>query len=575
MLENARIRLAGMEALLLLCFIALLVGLLSGSVIIFFRFLIEGVQSFIFPHGIPEKFDNLPLAVRILLPVCASIGLYLVLTWVPAAYRATGIVHVIERFNFHQGYLSWRNALTQFSGGLIALIAGFSVGREGPSVHLGAACGSGLGQLLRLPNNSLRVLVACGVSAGIAASFYTPLAGVMFCIEVIMIEYSLNTLVPIVLSAVIGAVMTDVFFGDGTVFMVPHFLVQNFAIELPIFILLGITIGVLAKFFIIGLSWVTRISSTWPLFQRLFLAGSLTGLFGALLPVILGSGYDSVNLMLVGEISLVLLLQITLFKCIVSFTTVGLGVPAGIIGPLFMIGAAAGGAVGIIASYFFEVNEISSIGLYAMLGMGAMMSATLQAPLAGLIALLELTGNPNLILPEMLVIVIANLVVCSRPWKQQSVFMTLLQARGLNVRDDPIAQALRRVGVASVMERHIIKQPRYISFTEAQTCLQVMPIWIIVEEVFEEEICRNNLLLATDLAHFVATHPDVETIDLLALPAKRLQLAPIALQATLQEASHALQHQEAEALYIVRHEFSRREHIYGVVTQDKIQSVYQ
>ncbi|MDQ7072886.1 MAG: chloride channel protein [Gammaproteobacteria bacterium] len=130
---------------------------------------------------------------------------------------------------------------------------------------------------------------------------------------------------------------------------------------------------------------------------------------------------------------------------------------AGLIGPTIVIGAVAGAALGLIGHAIFP-EVASSIGFYALIGMGAMMGATLKAPLAALMALLELTANPHIILPGMLAIVFANIIVFEG-FKLDSIFLTLLRARGLDYRNDPVSQTLRRVSVANAMQREFALLP--------------------------------------------------------------------------------------------------------------------
>ncbi|OOV75700.1 hypothetical protein BTA35_0217490, partial [Oceanospirillum linum] len=124
-------------------------------------------------------------------PVIGCLLLAAVIRLSKQAWRPQGLGHVIERFTFYQGYLPWQNTLHQFFSALVALASGLSAGREGPAVHLGAGVSSYLGQLFKLPNNSIRLLVGCGTAAAIGASFNTPIAGVIFAMEVIMAEYTL------------------------------------------------------------------------------------------------------------------------------------------------------------------------------------------------------------------------------------------------------------------------------------------------------------------------------------------------------------------------------------------------
>ena len=138
------------------------------------------------------------------------------------ADRETGIVHVISCMHSHYSVLPLRNALVQFIGGAFALATGQSGGREGPGVHLGGAANSLLGQWLDLPNNSLRVLIACGTAGGIAAAFQTPLAGVIFAMEVIVAEYTVVGFIPVILAAVSASAVSHFFSGSSILPALPE-----------------------------------------------------------------------------------------------------------------------------------------------------------------------------------------------------------------------------------------------------------------------------------------------------------------------------------------------------------------
>ena len=163
--------------------LAIATGLVASLVIILFRLFIDYGQVLLFPTGEIESFGDLPWHWVLGLPIAGGLLIGLLLSGLSPESRNTGVVHVIERLASYEGRLPWKNAVRQFFGAGIALISGHSVGREGPSVHLGAASGSLLATGLELPNNSVRILVASGTAAAIAASFNTPIAGVIFAME--------------------------------------------------------------------------------------------------------------------------------------------------------------------------------------------------------------------------------------------------------------------------------------------------------------------------------------------------------------------------------------------------------
>ncbi|HEB92229.1 MAG TPA: chloride channel protein [Gammaproteobacteria bacterium] len=543
MLDKLRTHLAHADALPTLAVLGLCSGLLAGGVIVLFRILIDSLQMSFLPGGDVENYEGLSAFWRFSLPALG--GLFIGLLFQLAGGAQVGVIHVLERLAYFQGHLPLRNMLLQFVGAAMSIVSGHSVGREGPSVHLGAACGSLLGQGLQLPNNSIQILLACGAAAAIAASFNTPIAGVIFAMEVILMEYTIAGFAPVILAAVTATAVSRAAFGAAPAFIVPPMDMVSL-LELPYMLVMGIAIGALAAVFIGQLQRVTLFGTHFPIWQRMTLAGIFVGLCGLFVPAVMGIGYDTVNAAMLGELGLGFLLLVMVFKVLATTVGLGLGLPGGLIGPTLVIGACAGGALGIAAEYLFP-GQVASPGFYAMLGMGAMMSATLQAPLAALMALLELTYNPHIILPGMLVVVVSD-IIASHVFGRDSVFLTLLRARGLDYRSNPVAQALRRVGVASVMDTSLATTTRTLSHSAAESLLIDEPLHVLVLEDRQPV----SLLLAADLARHLTARPDQAEVDLLEIPAQRDDIRPIGMQATLQQALDEMDEHKVDALYVIR-----------------------
>ena len=558
-LDRLGLRVSSLDALPQLAMLAIPVGLLSGGIIIAFRLLVESSQGMLLPGSAHENYEALPPLLRLLLPLAG--GLLIGLVW------HVGIVHVMERLAHFQGRLPLRNAVAQFFGAALSIICGHSVGREGPSVHLGAASGSQLGQWLHLPNNNNRTLVACGIAAAIAASFNTPLAGVIFSMEVVMMEYSLVSFAPVIMAAVTATTLTQLVFGDAPAFSIPAMQLGSLY-ELPYVVIMGVALGCLAALFTHLMQQSARLSSAWPVWLRCTLGGGIVGLVALGVPAVMGIGYDTLSQALLGELGLGLLLLVTAAKLLASALGLGLGLPGGLIGPTLVMGATAGGAMGLIADSWLPGN-IASPAFYALIGMGTMMGATLQAPLAALTAMLELTANPHIILPGMLALITGGLV--SRDlFGKESVYLIMLQARGLNYTDTPLNQTLRRIGVASAMERRIETLPNSIDRERITAALEHEPLWILITE----DNAPVSLMPAADLAYQVQENADQETFELSEIPAHRQEVAVIDFQATLQEARSLMQDSGVDALYVVRRTIPGISRVYGVLTRSDIEHSY-
>lgn len=571
-----RRRLSGVDALPQLAVLGLLSGLITGGVILVFRLAIEWPLEYFLPGEGSESFEELDLLTRGLLPLAGALALGLFLHRLATHDRKVGIVHVMERLNYHQGYISVRSAMVQFITGVSTVVTGQSAGREGPAVHLGAAFSSLMGQWMRLPNNSIRTLVACGCAAAISASFNTPISGVIFAMEVVMMEYTIAGFTPIILAAVSAAIVSQAIYGSEPAFSVPA-LTMNSLMEIPWILVIAIIIGVAAAVFIQLVDTMGRYHHR-PVLLRLAVCGLLMVPFALLIPEVMGIGYDTVDLAIHGHLTFWLLLGAGIAKLMITSLTIGLGMPSGVIGPTIFMGATLGGAMGLIGAQIAP-ETASSVGFYAMLGMGAMMGAVLQAPLAALMALMELTRNPHIMLPGMLIITTASLVT-SEAFGKKSLFLTILKNQGLSYQNSPVIQALRRVSVGAIMDRSILRTERHLSTDEARKILKSEPKWLVVEG----SSGPTALLPAVDLARYIEDAEELaeekeaklpETIDLMEIPANRRDVAPVQYQATLEEALDEFDSTNAEALYVQRHVAPMIQRVYGIVLKSDIESYYQ
>lgn len=564
-IEVFRGRLATTNALPQLVVLGILTGVVTALVIIAFRLLIEHSGELLGVAG-GEAFETLAVEKRIAMVLLGAALLALLMNRYSPSARRVGVVHVMERLSRHQGYLPLRNAAIQFIGGAIALISGQSGGREGPAIHLGATSASLLGQQFALPNNSIRTMVACGTAAAIASSFNTPIAGVIFAMEVVMMEYTIASFIPIIVAAVSSTLVTQLVFGSAPAFNVAP-ASMNSLLEIPYLLLGGLLIGAIASGYTTAIQRFARLSD-WPFRLRIMLAGGATALTAVVVPQVMGVGYDTVNQIMLGQISILLLVAILFAKALTSAAAVGLGMPVGLIGPTMVLGACVGG---IFANTLNQVADTSvSIGLYVMLGMCAMMAAVLQAPLAALMAVLEMTANTNIILPAMVIIVVATLVA-SQLFGQRSVFITTLKTLGLEYPPSPVTQHLQRVGATAIMDRSFVRLPEQITNAQAKALLEDPPDWILVDRTDGKPGDIRALLNPSDLSAFMQERGAQEAhIGLLELPGQRMDVTSIDAQATVLEAQQAMSDAQVEACCVHRLSAPMIRPVIGVLTQTHI-----
>lgn len=567
--ESLRDQLAGAEALPQLTLLGLLTGIIAGAVIVLFRWAVELPLGYFLPDSF-ENFEAISSLMHFALPVTGAIVLGLVLQLVDKRHHATSIGHVMDRLQNHQGRMPLGNVITQFFGGAACLLTGQSVGREGPAVHLGAGSGSLLGQWLKLPANSLRPLAGCGVAAAIAACFNTPMAGVIFAMEVVILEYTIAGFIPVTLAAVAGATMTRLAFGPEIAFINAQSVMGDLR-ELPLMGLVGLVVAVFAAAYIRLHGASCRWALHRPIALRFALAGLFTGICALWIPQIMGVGYDTISSALAGEIGFALLLAIAITKLLATSLSLGMGMPGGVVGPLLFIGACVGGAVGSAAQLLMP-DSASAIGFYVILGMGAMMGATLNAPLAAMMAILELTYNPNIIFPSMLVVIAACLTT-RWVFRCDGLFQQVLRIQGKFRSAEAMEQLLSRTGVRGAMDRHLVVSNNRISLHAAQQLLARHPHWILLRD-------SNQLLQPADLHTYLQTlagHQPTdehrEEINLQEIPARRYDLARIAADANLFEALELMNRQQLDALWV--ESLSDSHQPLGIISRRTIDNYYR
>lgn len=574
--ESLRDQLAGAESLPQLTLLGLLTGIIAGAVIVLFRWAVELPLGYFLPGNF-ENFEAISSIMHFALPVTGAILLGLILQLVDKRHHATSIGHVMDRLQNHQGRLPLGNVITQFLGGAACLLTGQSVGREGPAVHLGAGSGSLLGQWLKLPANSLRPLAGCGVAAAIAACFNTPMAGVIFAMEVVIMQYTIAGFIPVTLAAVAGATMTRLAFGPEIAFINAQSVMGDLR-ELPLMGLVGLVVAVFAAAYIRLHGASCRWALNRPIALRFALAGLFTGICALWIPQIMGVGYDTISSALAGEIGFALLLTIAVIKLLATSISLGIGMPGGVVGPLLFIGACIGGAVGSAAQILMP-GSASAIGLYVILGMGAMMGATLNAPLAAMMAILELTYNPNIIFPSMLVVIAACLTT-RWVFRCDGLFQHVLRIQGKFRSTEAMEQLLGNTGVRGLMDRNLVISDNLINASTAQQLLSHHPHWILLRE-------NNQLLQPADLHSYLQTlqndlqnlGSDLQTsasenqINLLEIPARRYDLERIPADANLFEALELMNRQQLDALWV--ESLSDSHQPLGIISRRNIDNYYR
>jgi CIC family chloride channel protein len=434
---------------------ALLVGMVAGLGAVFFRGLIGLVHNLLF-LGKLSVFYNAnvhtpigPFGPLVILSPClaAVIVVYLVKNFAPEA-KGHGVPEVMEAIHYNRGIIRPIVAVIKSVASALSIGSGGSAGREGPMIQVGASFGSTLGQWLAMPAWQRITLIAGGAGGGIAASFNTPIGGILFAVEIVLHELSVRTLVPVAISTVTATYVSRLFFGARPSFVIPKLEIPGFGVSTPEILLsyavLGIIMGGAATLFIKSLyayealiekhvkNYYVRHTGSMFLIGAAFYAMML--LFGQY--YIEGVGYATVQDVLTESLTAPLfLLLLFLLKLAATSMTLGSGASGGVFSPGFFMGAMVGGAYGVILNRLFPGMNFSPSAL-AVAGMAGMIGGSTGAAVAAIVMIFEMTLDYNVIFPMTITVALAYGV--RTIFSAESIYTMKPALRG-----HPIPKALR------------------------------------------------------------------------------------------------------------------------------------
>jgi len=432
---------------------AALIGAGSGYAIILFYDLIELVGRL--GERVAAAVNLAPGSAAALFLVI-PLGL-LVARWLVTLDRGTVQGAMVPDLIFsiakRGGDLPVVGTLAKVLAAAVTLGSGGSLGPEGPVAAAGAAIGSGLGKMFEFRPRRLKILLGCGVAAGISAAFNAPIAGVLFALEIVLGTFTVSALSPVVVASVMGAAVSRWRLGTHPAFDVPtHFLFVSTR-ELGFYLVLGLACGLLAALFVRGFY------ATQDLLRRVVGQGWLAPIVGGLLlaaigmayPQLLGEGNKGIQLALFGKLTWFTALSIALLKIVASGITMGARGTGGVFTPCMFVGAAFGSFFGLTLHRLFPGVAVTPEA-YALVGMGAVVAGATFAPLTAMILILEMTDNYGLTLPLMLVCVISYVV--ARRLSAESIYTDHLARSGHRIRHGTDHSILEEVRVAECYERN-------------------------------------------------------------------------------------------------------------------------
>jgi len=484
-------------ALIKICILAAIIGILAGVAAQLLHQLIGLVTNIAFYQRISTEIvsplgSNLGIFI-IIIPAIGGLIIGLMARYGTPLVRGHGIPEAMEAVLLKRSKIPPKVAILKPISAAISIGSGQPFGAEGPIIQTGAALGSILGQALHTTTAERKVLLACGSAAGLAATFGTPIAGVIFAVELLLFEFRARSFIPLAIAATIATQIHVVLVGHEPVFSVGE-MTYGSSINLILFLILGLICGFAASgltrlLYIIedGFHRLKVNTYLWPA-----LGGLFVGVVGYLAPKltyadldVFGPGYYVIGSILEGKYVLGFLVALIIAKSAVWLVSLGSGTSGGVLAPVFMIGAALGGIFGLLMKQLFPGMDAAPV-TFAIAGMAAVFGSSTRATFASIVFAFEMTQSYESILPVMFACVIADAVATRL--MQTSILTEQLRRGGVLVHHEYEADVLNMVNVSSVMTVDAVTIPENMIVSE------------LIEKVNQHDprLTRHQALLIVD-----------------------------------------------------------------------------
>ena len=456
--------------------LTLLIGAIVGLAVVAFIVLTERTGMRLYPVGSSAWR-------RVLIPIMGALAMgYLLARYFPDA-RGSGVPQTKAALFARDGFISLRTVLGKFICTSATLASGIPLGREGPSVQVGAGIASVLGRKLGLRPEKVKALLPVGASAAIAAAFNTPMAAVLFSLEEVMGDLNAPILGSVVLASATSWAVLRMLLGNNPLFHVPQYELVH-PTEFAIYAVLGVAGGLLSAAFT---SLLLKIRKHFLLLPRKtnwwhpVTGGILVGLMGWIVPQVLGVGYSYVGDALNGNMPLKLMALLVILKLVAVAASYGSGNAGGIFGPSLFLGAMLGGTIGGIAHHFLPATTASS-GAYALVGMGALFAGVVRAPMTSVLMIFEMTHDYAVIVPLMIAN-LASLFIASRLQKQP-IYEALAHQDGIHLPSAKLREEFGQRKVFQVMRGATEALSASISVQSALDQVRLSPFraWPLMDE---------------------------------------------------------------------------------------------
>lgn len=450
------------QFILILSFI---VGICTALAAYVLKFLVEYIKEFL-----TDNFDS--TGANWLYLVYPVVGIFLTSLFIRKIVRddiSHGVTKILYAISRRQSRIKRHNVWSSICASAITIGFGGSVGAEAPIVLTGSAIGSNLGSIFRMDHKTLMLLVGCGAAGAVSGIFKAPIAGLVFTLEVLMIDLTMASLLPLLITSVTAASLSYVLTGTESMFY--FHLDYPFAMErVPYAIALGVFCGLVAWYFTCSMNWIENIFRRYSNpYVKFVIGGTMLSILIFLFPPLYGEGYDTISLLLNGTTSadwdtvmnnslfygnghllVIYLLLIILFKVFASSATNGGGGCGGIFAPSLFLGCIAGFVFSYVCNEFHIGNTYIPEKNFALMGMAGLMSGVMHAPLTGVFLIAELTGGYALFLPLMIVSVCAYLTIII--FEPHSIYSMRLAKKGELVTHHKDKAVLTLMNMESVIE---------------------------------------------------------------------------------------------------------------------------
>lgn len=442
--------------------VAVLVGLAAGLSCVLFLRVLGRITWLSFEVG-RDLLRPLGGAFTVLPPAAGGLVVGLVMYRLAREARTHDVPDVMAAITLKGGRISGVVAGMRALAATITLGSGGSGGQIGPVVQLGAGVGSTVGQFLKMSDQRIITLAACGAAGGVAATLNVPIAGAMFALEILVGHFTADFSL-VILSSVTAAIVSRWILGDFSAFLVPGYDLVSVR-EMGLYVVLGVLVGLAGVLFVRALEFCEERFEGWQ-FRETFkpaFGGLFVGFLGLLVPGIYGTGMGVVEEGLNGRMALGGFLLLFFAKLAATPLTLGSGGSGGVFAPSLFLGTMLGGAYGHLVNALFP-GVTANPGAYALVGMGAFFGGAAQAPITAIIILFEMTGDYRIILPIMVTTVAS--VLLYRRLSSETIYTRKLKKRGMSFRAGRDVDVMASVPVRDAVTHRLIWAPEEMTAAE-------------------------------------------------------------------------------------------------------------